>query len=119
MELNWIGIMISANLTVTAANIGYTSWVMGMWIETETTQEGVLKTLDAHHHGITKMQNEYTDLHRLVSLIPSTIDSSDRWKKEQEMAYQASQIKTDHVQDERIRKLEEMHIYRHIGRYRQ
>lgn len=105
--------MASVNIAITTANIGFTNMVRTEWIETETTQEGVLKTLDAHAKDILMLQTDHMAMHNELDLMPRTIDSADRWKKEQEMAYQASQMKTDHMQDKRLDKLENMHLFEH------
>lgn len=82
--VNWIGILFSVVLFAITVDIGFTAWLSTRWIETETTQDRVLATLEAHQLGIDNLNREHTQLHSILS----NVDDSDRWYKSLEIEYQ-------------------------------
>ena len=110
--------MASVNIAITAGNIGFTMSVQTEWIETETTQEGVLKRLDAHDKELNHVHNSITGIGKDVEIMPRTIDSKDRWRKSEEEEYQRRQAQRDASQDMRIQDLEESHKYEHKRNHR-
>ena len=94
--------MASVNIAITAGNVGFTMSVMNLWIETETTQEGVLSRLDSLEKEIDYIRNDILK-----------IDDTDRWRKSEELRYQKGQERRDDGQDVDIKDLEGLHLYEH------
>ena len=93
-----IGLIVTINLAATGMNVRYTAQVEARWIETETTQEGVLATLDAlesEGHRLDREMIAFKEEHHLmqrdIQLFPNQVDDGDRWTETEQKLYQKSQ----------------------------
>jgi len=104
--------MVTAGLVAAiGANFTFTAWLTVMWIETETTQGIVEKTLESHNDRIQHIGEEHSDMHNRIDQLP--LMYTDRYRGVDALRDQNSQLKVDDVQNGRIKDLEEMHLFRH------
>jgi hypothetical protein len=82
-HINWVGILFSVVLFAITVDIGFTAWLSTRWIETETTQDRVLATLDAHQRDINDIKSEHGEMHKQIV----NVDDGDRWYKSLQLEY--------------------------------